>query len=183
MLPGVNVTTQPPAAFQKGALVAIAVPGNPAPIAVGLATMSADDMRAAGLAAGKGKAVEVLQAYGDYLYAEAAGSPVPNEGFLPTAVMPLAGAWEGDSDDDEGLEGATAGGEGGEEGGEEEAGAGRAAVGDEQAGSSSGGGDAAAAAAAEAEVDMDALLEAALLQALHKSVKDGDLPLAGSVLW
>ncbi|GIM15473.1 hypothetical protein Vretimale_18249 [Volvox reticuliferus] len=32
-------------------------------------------------------------------------------------------------------------------------------------------------------VDMDSLLEAVLLQALHKSVKDADLPLNSSVLW
>jgi predicted RNA-binding protein (TIGR00451 family) len=59
MLPGVNTEGLPP--FRKGDLVAVVVPGNPAPIAVGVATLSAEDARAAGRAAGKGKAVEVLQ--------------------------------------------------------------------------------------------------------------------------
>jgi translation initiation factor 2D len=177
MLPGVDTEALPP--FGKGALVAVVVPGNPAPIAVGLATLSAEDACTAGRGAGKGKLVEVLQAYGDYLYAQAAGKPVPNEGFLEMAVAPLPGAWEGGDDKEgEALAAAAAAAGGAEPGadGEGSGGGGPAPPAEEASSSnpqSSGG----------ADVDMDALLESALLQALHKSVKVGDLPLAGSILW
>ncbi|KAI8463967.1 MAG: hypothetical protein J3K34DRAFT_129977 [Monoraphidium minutum] len=174
MLPGVDVGALPH--FEKGALVAVAVPGNPAPIAVGLAAFSSGDMAAAGGGHGRGKAVEVLQAYGDHLWADVAGKPAANEGFLDGGVAPLPGMWDGGSDGGEGGGGEAAAAA---PGGEAEAGGGEP----EASGS---GAAAAAAAAAEAEaaaVDMEALLEAALLQALHKSVKPADLPLAGSALW
>ena len=198
MLPGVDVGALP--AFERGDLVAVVVPGNPAPIAVGRAALSARDaLEAARGGGGRGRAVEILQAYGDYLYALAAGAPTPNEGFLGTAVAPLPGLWQG-GDDDDGEEAAAAmaaaqeqgaDGDGGDGGGEAEAGAGEAAGRDNGVGPSSdaaaaaAAGPSSAAAAAEAAepVDMDALLEAALLQALHKGVKDADLPLPGSQLW
>jgi translation initiation factor 2D len=205
MLPGVDVEALPP--FPKGVLVSVGVPGNPAPIAVGLAAMSSGDAQDAGRGGGKGKAVEVLQAYGDYLYAEAPGKPVPNEGFLEVAVAPLPGMWAG-GDAPELLEGTGVGeGEGGEGkggegkgglgGGEGEGGSGAEAAGGgggaaaataaEGAAASCSGGEVATAAPAGGDAglvqNMDELLEAALLQALHKSVKDGDLPMAGSMLW
>ena len=45
------------------------------------------------------------------------------------------------------------------------------------------GGGSSSGAAAASDVDMEALLQACLLQALHVSVADTDLPLAGSILW
>jgi translation initiation factor 2D len=189
MLPGVNVAALPP--FAKGALVSVVVPGNPAPIAVGFAALSSEDMAAAFAASGKGKAVEVLQAYGDHLWQEAVGKPVPNEGFLEGVVAPLPGVWDGGAEiGDQGH------GSGGDEEGSSGAGSGEAAA-EGAAAEGTAVRDAGAslptaeattpaaekAAGVEAAADMDALLEAALLQALHKSVKDADLPLAGSVLW
>jgi translation initiation factor 2D len=191
MLPGVDTAALPP--FAKGALVSVCVPGNPAPIAAGLAALSSEDMRVAGASGGKGKAVEILQAYGDFLYAEAPGKPVPNEGFLEVAVAPLPGAWSGDDGEDaagaaaEAAAAAAGDGEGSSDG-DAAAGAAAAGAGEEADGSGAAAPVAASGAGAAdgegaAPVDMDALLEAALLQALHKSVKDGDLPLAGSALW
>lgn len=218
MLPGVDTTRLPD--FQKGDLVAVFVPGNPAPIAVGTAALGAGDAAAAAAAGGgRGKAVEVLQAYGDCLWLEAAGKPVPNEGFLELQVVALGGhdaAVDGGSGGgeqeaapaagetatraaaDEGAEaagGGEAAGEAGLAAGGRGSAAGSMAEASEPAGSASGApgagdgagagaGDAAAGTEAQAPpADMEALLEAALLQALHKSVKDADLPLAGSMLW
>lgn len=202
MLPGVDTERLP--AFQRGTLVSVVVPGNPAPIAVGLALLSSDDMAAAGAGRGKGKAVEVLQAYGDFLWSEAAGKPVANEGFLGHVVAPLPGMWEGGVEEEgeggeeerEGGEAAAAGGVAaaepqgaedkrvdGDSGGAVAGGEGAAAEGAAVAAAGEGDTGAAEDAAAGEGVNMDYLLEAALLQALHKSVKDGELPIAGSVLW
>lgn len=97
---------------------------------------------------------------------------MPNEGFLETSVGPLPGFADGGGSDD-GAEGGAATGSPHED-------AAAAADADD---SSMVAGPASAAEAVDPSVDMESLLEAALLQALHKSVKDGDLPMAGSALW
>lgn len=66
MLPGVDVTT--PGAlpsFERGDLLSVSVPGNPAPLAVGFATMSSVQAaeRVTG-GAGQGKLIEVAQVGG-----------------------------------------------------------------------------------------------------------------------
>lgn len=193
MLPGVNIpaTGLPP--FNKGDLVAVCVPGNPAPIAVGYAGLSSTDAAAA--SHGKGRFIEVVQAYGDALWAGLGGRGVPNEGFTPEVVLSLEG---GNSEQEEDGDAAAAAGgevEGGSQlsedtvaGGNEQQARGQeasssqpstsaapAAAGDDASNSSS--------SPAQPQQSMEELLEMVLLQALHKSVKEGDLPLAGSVLW
>jgi hypothetical protein len=90
MLPGVDTTCLPD--FQKGDLLAVCVPGNPAPIAIGAAAMHS--MAAAQQAAGqgKGKLVEVIQHYGDTLWQSLGKCAVPNDGFLQGGVAPEGAA-------------------------------------------------------------------------------------------
>ncbi|KAG2496973.1 hypothetical protein HYH03_004979 [Edaphochlamys debaryana] len=205
MLPGVAVPPGGLPPFPKDGLVAVCSPGNPMPLALGTAALSSTDavarLAAAGRGGGKGKLVEVLQFYGDYLWGDVGGRAIPNDGFLADGVVPpgvasiefmLAQGYE--SDDGEGGEaapGAGAAAEGDAADGAAAAvqglGLDAAAAGGESAAPAPAGADGdastSAAAAAAEEVDMDALMEGALLQALHKSVKDTDLPLNSSVLW
>jgi translation initiation factor 2D len=90
MLPGVDNSCLPN--FQKGDLLAVCVPGNPAPIAIGAAAMHS--MAAAQQAAGqgKGKLVEVIQHYGDTLWQSMGKCSVPNDGFLQGVVAPEGAA-------------------------------------------------------------------------------------------
>jgi translation initiation factor 2D len=96
MLPGVDTTCLPE--FQKGDLLAVCVPGNPAPVAIGAAAMHS--MAAAQQAAGqgKGKLVEVIQHYGDTLWQSLGKCAVPNDGFLQGVVAPEGAVAAGDSD-------------------------------------------------------------------------------------
>ncbi|KAG2432033.1 hypothetical protein HYH02_013103 [Chlamydomonas schloesseri] len=210
MLPGVALPPEGLPAFQRDQLLALCSPGNPAPVAVGAAVMDSGDAaaRIRGQAPGgcRGKLVEVMQHYGDCLWSDVGGRAVPNPGFLPDGVVPpgvasveatLNGDFGDDSGDDgEGASGAAQDGEGAAA---EPAGASAADAAAERvaglgldggapgeastsgAGGPSGGGG--GGGGEEAAVDMDALLESVLLQALSKSVKDGDLPLNSSVLW
>lgn len=59
--------------------------GNPCPLALGQAGMSSRDA----LTRKGGKLVEVLQAYGDCLWETLGQRKVPNDGFLPHAVVPV----------------------------------------------------------------------------------------------
>nr|XP_045003335.1 eukaryotic translation initiation factor 2D isoform X2 [Jaculus jaculus] len=80
MLPGLVV---PPAGLpqvQKGDLCAIALVGNRAPIAIGVAAMSTDEMLASGL---RGRGFSVLHTYQDYLWQSGDKSS-------PPAIAPLA---------------------------------------------------------------------------------------------
>ncbi|PNW83028.1 hypothetical protein CHLRE_06g303650v5 [Chlamydomonas reinhardtii] len=210
MLPGVAMPAEGLPAFQRDQLLAVCSPGNPAPVAVGAAVMDSSDAaaRIRGQVPGgcRGKLVEVMQHYGDCLWSDVGGRAVPNAGFLADGVVPpgvasVEATLNGELGDDGGDDGAEAqDGEGasGQAGGESAAdgaaeriaglsldGAGGAG-GESGAASTSGSGAGAAGGGGEAEaeaVDMDALLESVLLQALTKSVKDGDLPLNSSVLW
>eukprot|EP00879_Flechtneria_rotunda_P024401 GHRR01025864.1.p1 GENE.GHRR01025864.1~~GHRR01025864.1.p1 ORF type:complete len:249 (+),score=97.86 GHRR01025864.1:204-950(+) len=87
MLPGVNINSLPD--FQQGQLVSICVPGNPAPIAVGSATVDSSTALKLAAGQGKGKIVEMLVHYGDQLWQTLGGRAVPNEGFLEDAVVAL----------------------------------------------------------------------------------------------
>lgn len=193
MLPGVDVTSLPH--FHQGQLLAICVPGNPAPIAVGTALMSSSTAAAQATGQGKGKLVELLQHYGDALWQILGSAAVPNAGFLQDVVLPvdLAAVTEQqqqaylDADDynqktaaGNGVEGLslleqhTSSGHGSQST--------AAAV---SGGAAADNGAAAASSISDSSLpkDMDQLLERALLQALHKSVKDADLPLNSSTLW
>lgn len=81
MLPGVDTSCLPE--FDKGTLLAVCVPGNPCPIAVGSALMhrTAATQQAAGQ--GKGKLLEIMQHYGDTLWQSLGKGQVPNAGGQP----------------------------------------------------------------------------------------------------
>ncbi|GAX73699.1 hypothetical protein CEUSTIGMA_g1151.t1 [Chlamydomonas eustigma] len=193
MLPGVDISCLPE--FSKGDLVSICVHGNPLPLAVGTAGMSSADARSKAVPGVKGKLVAVLQGYGDCLWSELGGRLVPNNGFLPTAVVPIGSSLEAvlRADGDEGHSLGDEEEEGIREGGEETA----VVPATEAAGlmpalqslelgsftSAAATGTALGACETAAPGDMEALLELTLLQALSRAVKDSDLPLAGSVLW
>jgi translation initiation factor 2D len=168
MLPGVDSSCLPE--FQKGDLLAVCVPGNPAPIAIGAAAMHsmAAGQQAAGQ--GKGKLVEVMQHYGDTLWQSLGRCAAPNDGFLQGVVAPegaaAAAAAEGDTADDAaalmqqlGLDGAAAADS-------RQTAAGAAGAGD------SGSSEAVAAAGGSSSPwpdDMDQLMELALLQVSSSS--------------
>ncbi|KAL9687359.1 hypothetical protein QQ045_031759 [Rhodiola kirilowii] len=70
--------------FGCGEPWAVTVPGNPAPIAVGITTMSSEEALKAGL---RGKALRITHCYGDALWASVEGHYVPNGGFLDNVVF------------------------------------------------------------------------------------------------
>ncbi|GLC72504.1 hypothetical protein PLESTF_001258200 [Pleodorina starrii] len=234
MLPGVLLPSGGLAPFERDQLVAVCSPGNAAPVAVGSATMAATDavarIRGCGAAGPKGKLVELVQHYGDYLWSDVGGRAVPNEGFLADGVVPVGvssvEATLTQCGHDDGAEGSnddwtTDAGTGGKEGAatdnsavaaapsssadvdaaagqvramdlRSEAAPARTAaegnaderlVGGNGATGSAGASSSGGGVSGEDAVDMDSLLECALLQALHRSVKDTDLPINSSVLW
>lgn len=175
MLPGVNTSCLPD--FQKGDLLAVCVPGNPAPIAIGAAAMHsmAAVQQAAGQ--GKGKLIEIMQHYGDTLWQGLGRCAVPNDGFLQGAVAPegaAAAAAAGEAEDaaalmqELGLDSAAAAAAG-------------STGSSEAAGAAAGGGS--SSSSSPWPDDMDQLMELSLLQAIVKSLKEADLPLNSSALW
>lgn len=162
MLPGVNTSCLPD--VQKGDLLAVCIPGNRAPIAIGAAAMHS--MAAAQQAAGqgKGKLIEIIQHYGDTLWQGLGRCAVPNDGFLQGAVAPEgAAAAAGEADDAAALM--------------QELGLDSAATAAAAAGSvdSSEGASAAAAGGGSSSSspwpdDMDQLMELALLQVTRKGL-------------
>lgn len=191
MLPGVDDSALP--TFAKDDLVSVCVPGNPMPIAVGVALISSEEAkkRAQGSQV-KGKLVEVIQAFGDCLWSDMGGKGIPNDSFYTNAVVPLGlGA---DAPMDHNIEGQTepATSEAPAEATEEmeklcldittsnqQAEGANAASAAEDPGASTG----SAASPPAFPQDMDELLNVCLLEALHRAVKDEDLPMNSSVLW
>ena len=196
MLPGVGRV--PPIDFGRGRLFAVVVPGNPAPIAIGEAEMSSAEVRDAGGAGGKGRFLRILTSYRDALWDYAASHAsrpplVPNEGFLEKGVVPIGGdAGESDDESDD---------ESGDESGDEEAANGEVesdddAVNEAVAGLTIEGGDEGGAEEGAEEgtetpprqltsVEMDALIESAVLQALSRdrTIDDKSLPMLGTAFW
>ncbi|PKU86392.1 eukaryotic translation initiation factor 2D isoform X1 [Dendrobium catenatum] len=204
MFPGISIPSEGFPSFLAGQPWAVKVPGNAAPIAVGTTMMSSADALKAGL---RGKALRVLHYYRDFLWELAEGRYIPNGGFLEDIVIedpalcttshtsdasgdtlndaldtvidkneqlldiPVVHAEEdadslhGDSKNDD-L-------------GEMAADMARLNV------------SVSVSAEEQNEVrghvgqsnEIDALLDKCLLQALHTTVKDKDLPLSGSILW
>eukprot|EP00878_Enallax_costatus_P022121 GHUV01023459.1.p1 GENE.GHUV01023459.1~~GHUV01023459.1.p1 ORF type:complete len:549 (+),score=212.06 GHUV01023459.1:91-1737(+) len=193
MLPGVDVRSLPQ--LEKGQLVGICVPGNPAPIAVGAALMNSTAAAAQASGQGKGKLVELLQYYGDTLWQTLGKGAVPNAGFLQGYVLPAELATASPQQQQAYLEAdgtAAADATDGMLGlslNRRSEGHVATESNNSQAASTAGQCDGAAVAADTSTTsssfpdDMDQLLELALLQALHKSVKEDDLPLSGSDLW
>ncbi|MBA0852192.1 hypothetical protein Goshw_002269, partial [Gossypium schwendimanii] len=81
MFPGISVAAEGLPLFSAGEPWAVKVPGNPAPIAVGSTTMSSAEALKAGL---RGKALRIMHFYRDLLWQ---GHYVPNSGFLEDVVL------------------------------------------------------------------------------------------------
>lgn len=196
MFPGIQIPPDGLPSFSAGQLWAVKVPGNPAPIAVGSTTMSSSEALKANL---RGKALKISHHYGDTLWESAENPFVPNAGYLEdvvfadpalTSVSEASDSCETDASADQGN-----------------------AIHNEESNDVADAKDEqdvitevseplTAAVddlnlADTAEVDdsnfdeqhtlsveeVDALLDKCLLQALHTSVKDKDLPMPGSTLW
>ncbi|KAH9605225.1 hypothetical protein KSS87_012850 [Heliosperma pusillum] len=200
MFPGISIPPDGLPSFSAGEPWAVKVPGNPAPIAVGATTMSSSEALKAGL---RGKALRITHYYHDSLWESVEGRFVPNAGFFEDVVMAdpslldslvsqsgETGASNHQTSDNEGeVEPATSSDHGP-----------TSAVNlDDKS-------DVVEQAATELDglritentssnesrveepqsmsiEDVDVLLDSCLLQALHTTVKDKDLPMPGSTLW
>ncbi|KAL9245147.1 hypothetical protein vseg_018830 [Gypsophila vaccaria] len=203
MFPGISIHQDGLPSFAAGEPWAVKVPGNPAPIAVGATAMSSSEALKAGL---RGKALLITHHYHDSLWESFEGRFVPNAGFYEDVVMadptlsdPLishSGETDASNDQISNNEGA----------GETYAGDN---VSSEHVPTSASNLDVESGATEQAAVeidglritdassnelhveelqsmsieDVDALLDRCLLQALHTTVKDKDLPMPGSTLW
>ncbi|KAL5778550.1 hypothetical protein ACOSQ2_009287 [Xanthoceras sorbifolium] len=204
MFPGISIPTEGLPSFLSGETWAVKVPGNPAPIAVGSTTMSSAEAVKAGL---RGKALRITHYYRDLLWESVEGHPVPNEGFLEDMVhedpallsssqvftsSEGAADWSNDTSNEEGgqcvdpsnvisepnpasvaqndFQNSTA---------EEVA----ADVGDLKLTEDIDADGSNVEQQLLSTEDVDAHLDKCLLQALHTTVKDKDLPMPGSTLW
>ncbi|KAL5776069.1 hypothetical protein ACOSP7_009002 [Xanthoceras sorbifolium] len=204
MFPGISIPTEGLPSFLSGETWAVKVPGNPAPIAVGSTTMSSAEAVKAGL---RGKALRITHYYRDLLWESVEGHPVPNEGFLEDMVhedpallsssqvftsSEGAADWSNDTSKEEGgqcvdpsnvisepnpasvaqndFQNSTA---------EEVA----ADVGDLKLTEDIDADGSNVEQQLLSTEDVDAHLDKCLLQALHTTVKDKDLPMPGSTLW
>ncbi|XP_050363875.1 uncharacterized protein LOC126782630 isoform X2 [Argentina anserina] len=206
MFPGISIPAEGLPSFAAGEAWAVKVPGNPAPIAVGTTTMSCTEALKAGL---RGKALKIAHYYGDLLWESVEGPYVPNAGFyedavfedpaLPSAEISYDGVNDGSDDQLDGIDNkemgqhvdvanvqsepisaAVAPIDVRNEIAEEVA----AHIGDLKLTDD----DSADRSTVEGKhplstEDVDTLLEKYLLQALHTTVKDKDLPMPGSTLW
>ncbi|KAH9618470.1 hypothetical protein KSS87_004746 [Heliosperma pusillum] len=200
MFPGISIPLDGLPSFAAGEPWAVKVPGNPAPIAVGATTMSSSEALKAGL---RGKALRITHYYHDSLWESVEGRFVPNAGFFEDVVMAdpslldslvsQSGETDASNDqtsDNEGeVDPATS----------SDHGLTSAVNLDDKS-------DVVEQAATELDglritentssnesrveetqsmsiEDVDALLDSCLLQALHITVKDKDLPMPGSTLW
>ncbi|XP_020537372.1 eukaryotic translation initiation factor 2D isoform X2 [Jatropha curcas] len=207
MFPGITVPAEGLPSFSAGEVWAVKVPGNPAPIAVGSTTMKSTEAIKAGL---RGKALRITHYYRDLLWESVEGHYVPNAGFLEDVVfedpafsssVKVPDACEAGGDDDQQNEDQSK--EIGESADLNEvtsephpssnvkldskndiveqvsADVGDLKIKDNIATDESN---------AEGQhmlstTDVDAYLDKCLLQALHMTVKDKDLPMPGSTLW
>lgn len=198
MFPGINVPPEGLPQFSAGESWTVKVPGNPAPIAVGVTTMSSTEAIKAGL---RGKALRICHYYGDFLWASVDGQLVPNAGFLENVVY-------GDpalSSTSEAHGHGSCESDGGVEQQDDDV----AQITELQSGTDTGSknddveqvidevADLELEVADNATTDeisnqehqplsveeMDMILDKCLLQALHKSIKEKDLPIPGSTFW
>ncbi|KAL7182140.1 hypothetical protein ACSBR1_040953 [Camellia fascicularis] len=84
MFPGIYIPVEGLPSFLAGKPWAVKVPGNPAPIAVGTTTMSSTEALKAGL---HGKALRITHYYWDSLWGSVEGHYVPNAGFLEDVLF------------------------------------------------------------------------------------------------
>ncbi|KAM3681533.1 hypothetical protein ACB098_12G003700 [Castanea mollissima] len=209
MFPGISVPVEGLPSFLAGETWAVKVPGNPAPIAVGATTMSSTEALKAGL---RGKALRITHHYHDILWESVEGRHVPNAGFYEDVVFEDPGLLQSGqaSDSCEGSTDVSNGQRNGDDNIEVGENIDATDVFDEtnHASSSSKQIDVDNATAEEiiggvgdlkvtdnvlsgdlnvqhtlSTEDVDALLDKCLLQALHTTIKDKDLPMPGSTLW
>lgn len=180
-----------PAAFAPSFLakrvVAVAVPGNPVPFAVGLTCVSSQEAERDGW---KGKGVQVLHVWGDLLWKLGGGGPV-NAGFQDDGIKPIEtraadgeraeGDGEAQGEPGEGDRNARGGGEGGE--GRAGRGSGTGSPESEsdvrdrdEEGTRAGEVVDEASSSGSPSVSMDEALETALLAGV-KTLKSSDLPI------
>ncbi|CAN6251926.1 unnamed protein product [Urochloa humidicola] len=193
MFPGISIPSEGFPSFEAGQPWAVKVPGNPAPIAVGITAMSSTEALKAGL---RGKALRILHYYRDMLWDSADGRYVPNEGFFEDIVVEDPN-FVSTSQSPDSAEETTEAAHGSE---------------DAAAGTSDSADHGVQSEATEEITDgvnelklpedksteqapdekehqnltteeIDSLLDKCLLQALYTSIKEKDLPMPGSTLW
>ncbi|XP_019152138.1 PREDICTED: eukaryotic translation initiation factor 2D [Ipomoea nil] len=207
MFPGIYVPAEGLPLFSAGEAWAVLVPGNPAPIAVGTTTMSSTEALKAGL---RGKALRINHYYRDTLWEATENPYVPNAGFYEDVVFEdpafistyeASGSHEGDdsvekvnSIDNEGAADAVE-----VEATSSSSGHAPKIQSDvtneetEQLADDMVGLKVIENVSADelksddqhplSAADIDVLLDKCLLQALHTTVKEKDLPMPGSTLW
>lgn len=203
MFPGISIPADGLPSFLSGEPWAVKVPGNPAPIAVGSTTMSSTEALKAGL---RGKALRITHYYRDLLWGSVEGHSVPNAGFLEDVVVEdpaflstsqvsdsCEGAADSSNDQKNGEEGiidadnansepnSTSATQDDFDGNIVEQVA--ADVGDLKLTENVDAGETNEEHHVLTTEDVDAYLDKCLLQALHTTVKDKDLPMPGSTLW
>lgn len=207
MFPGIYISKEGLPSFSAGVPWAVKVPGNPAPIAVGATTMSSYEALRAGL---RGKALRITHCYGDSLWGSVEGRHVPNGGFFEDVVFhdpsfssstqssvlgeddPLADQQLSVTDKEMGEASDMSASNNGEDPVSvmestvtnddvekvvtdlEDLSVSEKVEVDEKN---------AEGEHALSTVDIDTLLDKCLLQALHTTIKDKDLPIPGSTLW
>ncbi|XP_057456977.1 uncharacterized protein LOC130747933 isoform X2 [Lotus japonicus] len=205
MFPGISVPPEGLPSFAAGETWAVKVPGNPAPIAVGSTTMSSAEALKAGL---RGKALRITHYYRDFLWQSVEGRYVPNAGFLedvvyedPSLFPPAHDSAPNEVSCETSIDhqNNTKGGEAEEsldvnelqtdsgpalttpkDGENDTANEITTGVADLELPDTGSANDTTDQLSAS---DVDSLLDKCLLQALHTTVKDKDLPLPGSTLW
>ncbi|KAL8110128.1 uncharacterized protein LOC141672571 [Apium graveolens] len=199
MYPGISIPPEGLPSHSAGESWAVKVPGNQAPIAVGTTTMSSSEAVKAGL---RGKALKICHYYRDLLWESAEKCYVPNAGFLDDLVLEDPSL----SSDCQGAYSYEGEASIMEENGANETGVVADAKDDhvsnsnivenelneqvianvqdlkitEDGGQSNADPEQPLILSVE---DVDTLLDKCLLQALHTTVKDKDLPMPGSTLW
>ncbi|RWR90294.1 eukaryotic translation initiation factor 2D isoform X1 [Cinnamomum micranthum f. kanehirae] len=204
MFPGISIPPEGLPSFSVGEPWAVKVPGNPAPIAVGITTMSSSEALKAGL---RGKALRITHYY--------QGHHVPNAGFFEDVVLEdpalVSVCQTSEAHEDTCSASNDLHGDGGGDNGEGQLLEIRYAhiqldvnastevdqkdeIPEEITADMSGLKvvDTVSSEEINAEQqqqhtlsieEIDALLDKCLLQALHTTVKDKDLPIPGSTLW
>ncbi|KAG9137372.1 hypothetical protein Leryth_017712 [Lithospermum erythrorhizon] len=202
MFPGILIPPEGYPSFSPGEAWAVKVPGNPAPIAVGSTNMSSEGALKAGL---RGKALLICHHYRDMLWESVDNPYVPNAGFYEDVVFEdptiLASGQASDSVEAE-VSVEKENGIDNEETGEaidhKDGPVVDSTSMDEMSGvieqtstvigslklTERGSVDDVNVEDQQLSVeDIDALLDKCLLQALHTTVKEKDLPMPGSTLW
>ncbi|XP_059297353.1 uncharacterized protein LOC132050225 isoform X2 [Lycium ferocissimum] len=205
MFPGISIPSEGFPSFSAGEPWAVKVPGNPAAIAVGTTTMSSTEALKADL---RGKALKICHYYRDTLWESAENCHVPNAGFLKDVVfedpaLSMSSRASDSSEIDPSVDPGNV--TNNEDMGEVvDAEAASSGFGHPSTKQSDGPdevvqltSDLSELKVAESPVDesntegqhslsveeVDALLDKCLLQALHTTIKEKDLPIPGSTFW